>query len=344
MNLGEKDIKKLTMIVLVALLLVLVYVVVKPVILATIGGLILVYVFAPLYNFVKKYIKNKTVAAFIIVVIILATLSLLIWLIIPLMMKQVFDIFDFSQNIEVQRFIKSIFPNSNEQFIGQLSLSINGFISKASSSILNSLLSIFLELPKILLNFFILGFVFFFGLRDHEKFTVFLKGISPFGEIKEKIIIKHFKDMTDSVIYGQIFVGIVQGSLAGLGLFIFGVENSLVLTILAIFLSIIPFVGPALVWIPVSVYLFVNGNTSIALGFLAYNLFFVSVADNFLRTYLIARRTDISPAVIMVGMIGGIFVFGILGLILGPLILAYLLTLLESFKDNSVYSLFSDNK
>jgi len=103
-------------------------------------------------------------------------------------------------------------------------------------------------------------------------------------------------------------------------------------------------VGPSIIWIPITIYLFSTQSAGLAVGFLLYNLFIVSTIDNVIRSYIISRRTKLSPAIILVGMLGGIFVFGILGLIIGPLLLAYLVTLLESFKDKTIYSLFSSKK
>ena len=97
-------------------------------------------------------------------------------------------------------------------------------------------------------------------MRDSDKLINFVKGISPLNDAKEKIVVKHFKDMTGAVIYGWVVVGIIQGILAGVGFFLFGIKSALVLTIVAIFLSIIPFLGPAFVWVPVSIFLLMQGN------------------------------------------------------------------------------------
>jgi len=147
--------------------------------------------------------------------------------------------------------------------------------------------------------------------------------------------------MTNSIVYGWVVVGIIQGLLAGLGFFIFGVENPLVLTFLAILFSIIPFLGPFFIYMPVGIYFFTQGHVFIGVTFLLYNLLMVSTVDNFLRSYIIARKTNVHSAIILIGMIGGFFTFGVIGLLVGPLLLAYILILIESFKDKSIYALFS---
>ena len=146
--------------------------------------------------------------------------------------------------------------------------------------------------------------------------------------------------MTSSIIFGYILIGIIQGIATGIGLLIFGVPHALLLTVFAIFASIIPIVGPWLVWVPAAIYLFSIGNTTAAILFILYSAIIVSSTDNFLRPYIIARKTGVSSVIVLVGMIGGLFVFGILGIILGPLILSYLVLFLEAYKNRTLTEMF----
>lgn len=341
MDFGEKDVKKISMILIIAVLIILSVMVVWPILIAVIGGLLLAYVFMPIYRKINQYVKNKNAAASLVVIIIVVSLLVVLWFLTPLIIAQAFDFLLALQKIDMNTVIKAVFPSSSEQFASQLTVTLNNIASTAFSLGTSWLSDFLTNLPTILLDFFILGFVFFFALRDSNRLAEFAKSISPFPEAKEKIIVKKFKDMTSAVVYGWIIVGILQGILAGIGFFLFGVNGALVLTILAIFLSIIPFLGPAFVWVPVTVYLLLTGNIQTVIGFVIYNLLIVSLLDNILRSYIISRRTDLSPAIVLVGVIGGIFTFGAVGIVVGPLLLAYLLTLLESFKDKSIYALFS---
>ena len=341
MDFGEKDIKKISIIAIVAILIILAIIVIKPFLISIIGGLLLAYVSMPVYKKINLIVKNKSAASFLLVMLIVAGILAILWFATPVLIKQSFEFLIEIQKVDMQSIVTKLFPTASESFITQMTVTLNNVVSKAFSSGTNYLGEFLSNLPKILLDLFILGFIFFFAMRDSDKIISFAKGISPLTEAKEKIVIKHFKDMTGAIIYGWVIVGIVQGTLAGIGFFLFGIKNALVLTFLAIFMSIIPFLGPAFVWVPISIFLLIQGDTPVFIGFILYNLLIVSLADNILRSYIISRRTDISPAIILIGMLGGIFVFGVVGLIIGPLVLAYLLTLLESFKDKSIYSLFA---
>jgi predicted PurR-regulated permease PerM len=342
MEFNERDAKKFSIVALIIALGILALLVIRPVVTSLIAALILAYLFLPLQKRIVRLVKNKTFSASIVLTLVLVIIIIPTWFFIPIIVEQIFEMFKYAQSLDIQNILMGIFPTASEQFSAQASVAVSSFVSKISATVLNSLVSVFLDVPTISLHLFIVCFVFFFALRDHAALEEFVTGLSPFGAAKERLLVKHFKDITDSVVYGQIIVGLVQGALAGIGFLIFGVKNVLVLTLLATLLSITPIVGPFVIWIPVSIYLFTSGPSGVALGYLLYNLLIVSTVDNILRTYLVSRRTNLSPAVIFVGMMGGIFIFGIMGVIIGPLILAYFLVFLQSYKDRTLYSLFSD--
>lgn len=342
MDFNERDAKKFSMIIIILVLGILAFLVIRPVLMSIVAALILAYLFMPLQKRVVRLIGNKSFSASVVLIILLVVIIIPTWFLIPIIVEQIFQMFRYSQTLDIQKILITLFPTASDQFSVQAGVAVNSFITKISAAALNSLVGVFLDVPMISLHLFIICFIFFFALRDHEELKEFVTGISPFAPAKEKILVKHFRDITDSVIYGQIIIGLVQGALAGIGFLIFGVKNALVLTIFATLLSITPIVGPFIVWVPISIYLFTTGSSGVALGYLLYNLIIVSTVDNVLRSYLVSRRTNLSPAVILIGMMGGIFIFGIMGLILGPLILAYFLVFLKSYKEKSLYSLFSD--
>ncbi|MEK6855086.1 MAG: AI-2E family transporter [Nanoarchaeota archaeon] len=343
MDLTEKDVKRISLILLIASLTVLVFLILRPVVLSIISGLILAYVFLPAHRWIKKYVKYINLSAGIVSIFIIVLILVPFWFILPVIVQQVFDIFQFSQNIDIQGFMSKLFPTISQQIIAQTTLTINNAITKLSSSLLNSLVDILVDFPRISLNVFLVVFVFFFTLRDEEKLSEFTSGLSPLNKLQERNLVKQFKDITNSLVYGQFLIGLVQGILAGIGFIAFGIPNALVLTVLAVILGVIPIVGPGLVYIPATFYLSYSTNPTIAIIFLAYNIIFVSTLDNLIRAHLISRKTDISQVIILIGMIGGLLVFGFLGLIIGPLVLAYFITFLKAYKEKTLSSLFADD-
>lgn len=343
MEFTEKDVRRFMVVFLVLALGVFTFLLVKPIFISIVAGLILAYLFSPVYNFILKFIKEKNTASGIVSIIALVIIFVPLWFIVPIMINQTFQIFTAAQNFDVQGLIQSIFPSASEQFVTQTTASIKSAISNTSSSVLNSLIEqSFNNLSSIILHLFLMGFVFFFALRDGDKLGNFMNSISPLNKSQEKMMVNHFKDITDSIIYGNIIVGVIQGIFAGIGFLIFDVPNALVLTIIAIIFGIIPVLGPIIVWAPVSLFFFTSGNVSMGIFFILYNLVLVSGFENILRPYIVSRRSNVPTIIIFIGMIGGTFLFGIMGLILGPLVLAYFLEILKMYKDRALSSLFAD--
>lgn len=344
MELNDKNIKRIVVFLLIFLLAVLVFLLIRPIMLSVIGGLLLAYTFFPIYKILLGKIKSRNIAATIVSFLVVLIIAIPLYFLAPFMINQVFNLFQEAQTFDMHAFIRTIFPSAPDPFLVQMTATLNSVISKISSSILSGLVDFLLDIPTILFNLVIVAFVFFFTLRDSDKLGDFVSALSPLNKTQEKKIIQQFKDITNSVIYGQIIIGIVQGLIAGAGFFIFGIPNALILTVLALIFSVIPVLGPFFVWIPANIYLYAAGDTTTATIFLIYNIIIVSNIDNILRIYLVSKKTDLSEVIVLIGMIGGLFIFGILGLILGPLILEYFLTFLQAYKDNTLSSLFSVEK
>ena len=340
MELTQKNLERIGVLILIAILAILVFILIKPIVLSIIGGMVLAYAFFPVYRLVLKHVKEKNTSAALVSIFLLLLLIVPAYFIVPLIISEVFDFFQYSQTITIGDFIKKLFPGAADAFIAQISNSFTSITSEISSGILHSLVGLFLEIPKILFNLAIIAFVFFFSLRDHEKLISFVSSLSPLNKLQEQKLVQQFKNITNSIVYGQIVIGLVQGIAAGLGFFVFGVPRALLLTILATILSIVPLLGPLFIWIPAGIYLLLTGDTLPAVLFLIYNVLVVSNIDNLLRLYLVTRRTQLSQVIVLIGMIGGLFIFGILGLILGPLILAYFIVFLDAYRQNALSSLF----
>lgn len=331
----ERDIKRFTPLTILAILGVLTFFLLRPFLLPIIGGLILAYAFYPLHKKIDSYVKNKSISALLILFGIFVIIAIPLWFTVPVMINQVFEMFEASQTLDISGFVGKIFPTASVDFKNQMILTTSSLLAKLSSFILNILGNLLLNIITIVIQIIIVAFVFFYALRDPDKINKVLKEISPLTEQREKIVVKQFKDITNSLVYGQIIVGLAQGALAGLGLFLFGVPNALVLTAAAILISIIPIIGPSPVWAPVTVYIYLTAGFGLTLIYLLYNILIVSTVDNILRSYIVARNISMSAPLVLLGMIGGLFMFGLLGLILGPLILAYLITFWHAYKDRT---------
>ena len=233
--------------------------------------------------------------------------------------------------------LKTIFPSifASEEFSSQVGSIIFSFVNSTVNSFTQSISKIILKFPYLFMQLIISLFVFFFTLRDKEKLISYIKSLLPFSKDVENKLFEQTKGITISVIYGQVFLGMIQGIIAGLGFFIFKVPNYLFLTMLAMLAGIFPIVGTTVIWVPVAIYLLVKGSIFSAVGVIVFGLIAVFI-DNILKPLFVSKRTNMPASIVLIGMLGGYFFFGILGFILGPLILAYLLIILEIYRNKRI--------
>lgn len=325
-------------------LLVLSFFVLKPILLSIIMGIILAVVFAPIYDWLSKKVPSKNLTAFLICAGLIIVILLPIFLFTPLVIEQSFEVFRVTQQLDFAEIISSISPTffGSEDFLAEVAPVMNTFITKAISSVFNSFSSLILYFPTIALQFIVVFFTMFFILRDKEPLLSYVRSLLPFSKDIENKLFKSSKDLTMSIIYGQVVIGVIQGLIAGTGFFIFGVKNPLFLTFLACMAGVMPIIGTTIVWLPVTIFLLIGGSNGAAVGVVAFGLF-AAFIDNILRPMIVSRRTSLHPLLILIGMVGGIFLFGILGFILGPLILAYVLIVLEVYRGKELKGIFVMN-
>ncbi|MEM3112830.1 MAG: AI-2E family transporter, partial [Candidatus Pacearchaeota archaeon] len=186
---------------------------------------------------------------------------------------------------------------------------------------------------SIALKLFVVLVVFFYGLRDGDKLLEILRESLPFSRSTTNRFIEKSKKVTFSVIYGRIIVGILTGIIAGIGFYISGIKSSLLLSVLVIIASILPAVGVWLVWIPASLGLMLTDKFLNGLFLFIYCGIVVTLFENILQSVFISKSSEVPVSLTLIGIIGGILVFGIFGVILGPLIIAYLSVLFEIYKE-----------
>lgn len=326
--------KKVITTVLIVGLIILSLFVIKPIFIAVIVGILLAFVFNPLYELMLRLTKSKNVSAGLVCLFLFLLIFIPFWFLTPMIVDETFKIYLAAQKIDFAALVQNIFPSlfHSPEFAAQVSSITSSFISKTMNSILNAFSDLILDLPNVLLQVLIVSFTFFFVLRDKDEILDYLRGLLPFSKEVEKKIFESSKDITYSVLYGHVVIGLLQGIIVGISFLIFGIPNALFLTLIACVAAVIPVLGAPFVWVPVAIYLFVSGSNGAAWAIVGFGLF-AGVIDNILRPLIISKRTKISTLLITLGMVGGLLFLGVLGLIIGPLILAYLLIILEIYRD-----------
>lgn len=168
----------------------------------------------------------------------------------------------------------------------------------------------------------IIVFVLYYLLVDGDGFVVWLKSILPLEPAIQNELFEESKNITWAVLRSHIFIAVIEGILGGIGLYLAGVPNAAFWTVVMIVTSILPIIGVWFVWGPAVVYLILADQMVPAVLLLLYGLTVLAFIDNYLRAIFVDRRAGLNPAVVLIGVIGGLYLFGFVGLFLGPIVLA----------------------
>ena len=340
-KMNNDQFRKILTPIILATLIVLTFLLIKPLLISIIIGVMLAFLFIPLYEFCLKFLKSKNFTALLMTLVLVILILIPLWYITPILVDQSIKFYMASQQMDFVTPLKSIFPSifQSEQFSSEIGSALHSFVTGLTNSVMNAFSRMILNFPTLFLQFLVVLFIFFFVLKDRDQLLKYLGSLSPFTRETEKKLFKSSKDITLSVLYGQILLGILQGLICGIAFFAFGVPNALFLTLLACLAGIFPIVGTTIVWIPVTIYLFIAGNALPAIGVISFGII-SSIIENLLKPIFISKRTEMNSSLILIGMVGGLFMFGILGVILGPLILAYLFIVLEIYRNKKLPGVF----
>lgn len=181
-------------------------------------------------------------------------------------------------------------------------------------------------------NLFIILFSIFYFLRDGESMLKKLRDIMPLSEVYKDRLIDRFTSISRATVKGTLFVALVQALLGAVILFGFGVDSWMLWAIVMLFFSLIPFVGPGAVLIPTGLIKIFMGDILAGMGIILLSISVVSTIDNILRPRLVGHDTGMHDLLVFFSTLGGIVAFGPSGFIIGPLISAIFLTMLEIYR------------
>jgi predicted PurR-regulated permease PerM len=175
--------------------------------------------------------------------------------------------------------------------------------------------------------------VVFFLFRDGERWAYHAGTLLPLSPEQVARLYRNISDTIIANVYGILSVGVAQGLLVGVALRIMSMQSSLLLGLATGFASIIPVVGSALVWAPVTIYLLVTGSIGKGLFLLVYSIVVVSSIDNVIRPWVVGGRVELHPLVLLFFIFGGVAAFGFLGLFLGPVVASVLAAVFDILRE-----------
>ncbi|MGD0281480.1 MAG: AI-2E family transporter [Dissulfurispiraceae bacterium] len=336
----------IVMLALVASLGYLTFLILRPFLAPIIWGIVLSIVFYPLYSYAMRYLKWKWLASLIVLVIIIAVIigpfSYFSYLLInevrdisnhlgteklgalqnitrhPVvhyLIDRVIDVFNLPYT---EADIESIIIN-NAAIMGK---DIIGSIPRGLGSVIT-----------VFINFIFMTLIIFLMLKDGAAFLLKTRDYMPFSEQQKDRLASQIRDIVISTIYGGVLVAILQGITGGIAYAMLGLESPVLWGAATAIGSFIPMLGAFTVWGVIAAYLFIH--VSVLKGFMLtmIGVFVIGPMDYVLRPVLIGNRTSMPAVVIFFSVLGGIESFGLLGLIIGPLIVALFLSVIEIFRN-----------
>ena len=362
-NIKPNSFPKLLFSIFFLIILVLAYFITQPFLTAIVTGAIIAYLSYPLYESALKRIKSKTAAAAVISIFIVLLIIVPLVSVLGLVTAEAYNTYATldshnlgtnlmkvackEQNWLSCKVVKSIanFLPENEQIKSfgsteaKLDYYIQVTIKKITEFIIKNFSQFLVSLPSLILNFFIMIFIVYYLLKDGDYIASRIKNILPFKEIHKQEIIEKFHDLAYGTFYGNILVAVLQGFLAGIGFYFFGVPSPILWGFVTIFFALLPYFGTAIIWLPAALNLILIGylqndsaSTINGIILLVYGTLVISTIDNVIKPKLISRKSHLHPVLILLGALGGLSFSGFIGLILGPFILALLITFLDIYE------------
>jgi predicted PurR-regulated permease PerM len=233
---------------------------------------------------------------------------------------------------EIFAFMKRHLPESlqNVDLVG----SLRQGAEKIASFLASSLGSLLRNVLVFVTNLFILLFALFFMFRDGESILRAVRHLIPFEREIQEDMLKESRDLIFASVAVALLIAAIQGVLGGFAFEITGIPGPVFLGVLIAFCSIVPVVGSSLIWIPACIWLVVGGHWGKALVILIICGGVAGVADNIVRPLLLRNRTRLNDLLLFISILGGLNVFGLLGLVVGPTIVAAALGILRVYMDH----------
>jgi predicted PurR-regulated permease PerM len=204
-------------------------------------------------------------------------------------------------------------------------------VGSISQFLVNNLSSAAMGAVSLLFMLFVWLYTMYFFLMDGDKLLEKILYYLPLQDHDEQQMLDRFTSVTRATLKGTAVIGILQGGLAGMAFWAVGFPSAAFWGVIMVVLSIIPSVGTALVWVPVALILGIGGAVGKAIGLFVFCGLVVGSLDNLLRPVLVGKDTQMHELMIFFGTMGGIFMFGMVGVIIGPIIAALFVTVWEIY-------------
>lgn len=326
---------------LTALFLFLTFLVVADILQVLILSIILAYFLYPLYlGFLQRFPSRSLCSILALTCATLGFFLPLMFLFYFIILRMGLLVLDYREYIENPELLNEFLTTALSQVTNSRifeSFDISGLIVSIVQFIGSWVQGFIESLPLIILNLIIILFVTYYLLIYSKEIFESLNDYLPLTRRKQDEIFKNISKNIQVLFRGYFLTGLIQTLVAAVGYIIldiiYGFPNLLIIIFLTLIVSLVPYLGTPMVWVPVSIYYFVINQPEAGTLLFIYGLTVISLIDNFIRPILMSHKETTPPPLVFVGFVGGIFAFGILGLIIGPIIISITMVLLRFIRE-----------
>lgn len=341
--LDEKRFGKYFLLIVFVLSLLLFINVVKIFILEVILAAVFATLFYPVFRVLLRLFNNQRgVAAFVSCILVLVGILIPLAIISNIVVRQAIDLYT-----TMGPRLSDLLQKGDAGILGQLKNSAVGkwmslhnidwqsLISDATKNLGATVAKVINRTSRatliVIIDLFIILFSVFYFLRDGERMLKRVKEIVPLSEEYKDLLVERFTSISRATVKGTLFIALIQSFLGTMTLMVFGIDAWMLWGVVMLVFAVIPFVGPGAVLIPTGIIQIIAGDVLSGLAIIAISIFVVSTIDNFLRPRIVGHHAGMHDLLVFFSTLGGISMFGPVGFIIGPLITAIFLTMLDIY-------------
>jgi predicted PurR-regulated permease PerM len=302
--------------------------------LLAVAGIIAI-LFLPIHRRVTKSTGNEILATWLTILLILFIVMVPLYLIGQLLFNELLGLYGNIRNsgitVDKSEIIQRL-PPQFQAIIQNLSQDLGQRLSGFAANTFQGVTNILSNVAGFFLAFFLVFFTLYYLLRDGDKIKKVINSILPLSEAHENLLVKRLELAVNGVVKGMFLVALAQGVVATIGFVIFKVPNPFLWGAFTVLAALVPTVGTAIAIVPAILFLFVTGNTGAGIGLAVWGTLAVGLIDNIISPKLVGARVKLHPLLVLFSVLGGIQLFGFIGFLLGPLVMAMFVALLDIYR------------
>ena len=304
-------------------------------------------IFNPIYRYLNRRL-SPVFSSLLTCLLIFLVLFIPVSIFIGILANEAYDMYLAAREAVLKNPYKELLANNKiiekiNPILSNFGLTITGDVINKGIAELGRVVGLFLyeqarsmttNVLNIVVNFFFMILIIFYLLIDSQRLASFIVELSPLPDDQDEKLIQKFKDMAGAILIGNGLGGIIQGTLGGAVFALFGFNSPFLWGVIMSVMAFLPVVGIGIVFLPASLYLFLNGRFAAGIFFIIFYVLLSGGIEYFFKPKLVGKRVQMHTLLVFLSIIGGLKLFGILGIIYGPLVVTAFLTLTDIYESS----------